>query len=135
MKTPPRTPTRTPAPSPGRGSLVGRIAGVAGLLGAGVLAAWLMAGHRQQHAASGPGRGELSPATPGAVVHPNVAPVAVSNPVPPWQATRASSPRVPQGQVPAWVVRPPAPDPDMHMPAAPVPPSDPQTTAAPMAAQ
>jgi hypothetical protein len=56
-----------------------------------------------------------------APVHENLAPVAEPDQVKPWEATRENSPPVPAGQIPAWVVRPPAPDPAMPMPVEPAP--------------
>ena len=102
----------------------------AGLLGAAIVAAWLFAGHHRDAAKMSSRPDDVPQPALEAVVHPNVAPVAVSNPVPlPWKVTPGNSPPLPAGQVPAWVVGPPAPDPNMHMPPAPVMPPDPETSA------
>jgi hypothetical protein len=109
----------------------GRIAGVGGgILAAGGLAFYLLV--LRQPTGAEAIESPLPGATSTAPVHANVAPVAVPGRVAPWEATRENTPPVPAGQVPAWQVRPAAPDPTMHMPAAPVAPPDPQTTTPPM---
>lgn len=51
---------------------------------------------------------------------------------PPWEVTKDSSGPLPPGQVPAWIVRPPPPDPSAPAPPAPIEPPDPATHTPPM---
>jgi hypothetical protein len=115
---------RTPQ-TPRRGSrpLV-LLAGV--LLVAAAVGIGLELQHRRDDAAAGAGgsdatgSGSRSGGRPGAKVPP------------PWEATPDNSPPVPKGQIPAWVVKPPRPDPTLQPPPVPHPPPDPAVFQPPM---
>src|SRR5262245_45644648 len=59
-------------------------------------------------------------------------PVPLPKEMPPWEATPENSPPVPEGHIPAWVVKPPPPDPNLKPPPPPKEPPDPMTYTPPM---
>lgn len=131
-------------PGPPRWGIIAM--GAFGLVTAGTFAALTLAGLRP-HATTGAVHEGASSAqssslviirhrsaTPtslgGGLRAPN-APVELTDATPPWQTTPENSPPLPAGYVPAWVVKPPAPDPNGALPE-PVEPPDPLTTPPPM---
>lgn len=116
------------------------------LLVAGTFAALTLSdlGHRSRVPAGAPdgpgGKDFLRPLRPP---HPPVRSVhadlsAPGTPVPlppeisPWEATPDNTPPLPEGQVPAWEVKPPPPDPSVPPPPAPREPPDPASYRPPM---
>ena len=97
-----------------RSRLVGVIAAAA--IAVGVVVGLTLAGLHHSRAPK-----DRSPSTGWRLDYPVPEPAtaAVGNEgprIPPWEATPENTPDVPEGHIPAWVVKPPPPDPNMPAP-------------------
>jgi hypothetical protein len=104
------------------------VAGIGGILAVGALGAWFLAVPHDGQAMKGSRANGSQPPITGTRLLADRPPARAPNPIPPWRATRENSPPVSEGQVTAWMVRPPGPHDSKHRPVEPPAPPDPQTT-------